>query len=124
MLLQALPFVVVTEDLHVVPSISAQDFAGPSSASQVAKLFYKPHIEEIERQLADTRALGPAAAEEWSKGLAATGKEKLLDAARWERFEARGGLDSIRHDTYTRPLIRETSTFSQGQSSRRSTMSA
>ncbi|KAL9080186.1 MAG: hypothetical protein Q9157_001031 [Trypethelium eluteriae] len=62
---------------------------------RVTKFYYKPHVEEIERQLRDTQALGPAAAEEWGKGLAATGKERLLDAARWERFETRGGVDSI-----------------------------
>ncbi|KAI9657608.1 MAG: hypothetical protein M1821_002784 [Bathelium mastoideum] len=121
-LLPALPFAIITKDLHVISSIAAQDFGGLPPASQWAKIYYKPHIEEIERQLRETQTLGSAAVEEWGKGLAATGKEKLMGAARWERFEAKGGLESIRHDILTTRSVREMSTFSFGQSSPRSTM--
>ena len=101
-----------------------QDFGGLPPTSKVAKFYYKPHVDEIECQLRETQALGPAAAEEWSKGLAATGKEKLLDAARWERFEARGGTESINNDFRNGRSVRETSAFSLGQSTPRSTLSS
>ncbi|KAF2237984.1 hypothetical protein EV356DRAFT_332412 [Viridothelium virens] len=121
-LLPALPFAFVTQDLHVVPSIALQDSGGLPPTVRVTKFYYKPHVEEIERQLRDTQALGPAAAEEWGKGLAATGKERLLDAARWERFETRGGVDSIVVDVRNTRAAREMSAFSYGQSSPRSTL--
>lgn len=90
----------------------------------MVKYYYKPHVEEIECQLRVTQALGAAAAEEWSKGLSATGKEKLLDAARWERFEARRGIESINHDIRSTRSVREMSAFSLGQSTPRSTLSS
>ncbi|KAL9085355.1 MAG: hypothetical protein Q9165_007646 [Trypethelium subeluteriae] len=121
-LLPALPFAFVTQDLHVIPSIALQDSGGLPHTLKVTKFYYKPHVEEIERQLRNTQALGPAAAEEWGKGLASTGKERLLDAARWERFETRGGVDSIVVDVRNTRAAREMSAFSYGQSSPRSTL--
>ena len=122
-LLPALPFAFVTQDLHVIPSILLKDANATPPTLQVAKYYYKKHVEEIERQLQDTQALGPAAAEEWSKGLVGAGKRKLLDAARWERFESKGGIDSIKLDICNSRIAREASPFSFGQRSPRSALS-
>lgn len=62
---------------------------------QLAKYYYKPHIEEIKQRLNDARELGNASAEEWIKGLDGEGKERLQEAARWEQWEARGGLRKV-----------------------------
>lgn len=43
----------------------------------------------------EVKSLGPAAAEEWVKGLEGNGKEKISDAARWEQWEFAGGLRSL-----------------------------
>ena len=50
----------------------------------------------------EVRALGSAAAEEWCKGLEASGKEKVSDAARWEHWEASGAFKNSVAYTGTR----------------------
>lgn len=39
--------------------------------------------------------MGPATAEEWIKGLANSGKDKLADASRWEQWEVSNGLHEL-----------------------------
>jgi hypothetical protein len=46
-------------------------------------------VDDITQELHDALNLGPAAAEEWSKGLDAKGKERMKVADNWERWEAR-----------------------------------
>lgn len=62
---------------------------------KMEKHYYKPHIEDIKRRLADAKALGAPSVEEWMKGLPSEGKERHDDAVRWEQWEARGGLKKV-----------------------------
>ena len=62
---------------------------------KMEKHYYKPHIEDIKRRLAEARALGAPSVEEWMKGLTSEGKERHDDAVRWEQWEARGGLKKV-----------------------------
>jgi hypothetical protein len=39
--------------------------------------------------------LGPAASEEWIKGLGTAGRQKMEDAKRFEHWEATGGLQAL-----------------------------
>ena len=47
------------------------------------------------RKFEDVKALGSASAEEWIKGLASQGQERLEDNIRWEQWESRGGLKKV-----------------------------
>ncbi|KAI9824277.1 MAG: hypothetical protein M1832_002085 [Thelocarpon impressellum] len=86
-LLSALPFTFFTPELHVItPSALPNAVKDPNL--QVKKYFLKSHIEDIKSQLQDVKTLGPAAAEEWFKGLECQGKERLSDSSRWERWES------------------------------------
>ena len=49
----------------------------------------------MERRLDKVKELGPATAEEWIKGLDREGKERLNDSARWEQWDAKGGLKKV-----------------------------
>ena len=48
------------------------------------------------RRFQDAKALGAASAEEWIKGLASQGQERLEDIIRWEQWESKGGLKKIK----------------------------
>ena len=94
----ALPLVLFTNELHVIPAATLQAAQHPSSI-QITKLFSKQQVEDISKEFDSVKALGTAAAEEWLKGLDGLGKERKSDAARWERWEAGGGLAKMRsHD--------------------------
>jgi len=84
----ALPFVLLTNDHHYIPAYTLQSAATPVDVV-VGKYYYKQHVEEISQELAHALSLGPAAAEEWSKGLEARGKDRMRVAENWERWEAK-----------------------------------
>lgn len=88
-LLPALAFAFITPDLNVIPSSTLHDNPALPPNLQISKFYYKEHIAEVQSQLADVRALGHAAAEEWYKGLEKRGKDRVSDAERCERWEAR-----------------------------------
>ena len=93
-LLPALPFILLTPNLHVITPTLLQN-SSPPPTLQMAKHFYKPHIEDIKRKFEEVMALGNAAGEEWFKGLDGVGKERMSDSVRCERWEAKGGLKSL-----------------------------
>ncbi|KAI9769653.1 MAG: hypothetical protein M1840_003890 [Geoglossum simile] len=93
-LLPALPFILLTPNLHVITSTLLQNSSLPPTL-RMTKHFYKPHIEDIKRRFEEVMALGNAAGEEWFKGLDDVGKERMSDSMRFERWEARGGLKGL-----------------------------
>lgn len=97
-LLSALPLILFTNELHVVASTSVQPGQHPPSRIQVTKYYLKSDVEGIKKENIKIKELGNAAAEEWVKGLSERGKAKRLDIARWERWEASGGLQRILKD--------------------------
>ena len=56
---------------------------------EIGKYYYKHHVDEIAKELNEALALGPAAAEEWSKGLGPRGEGSLRVAEAWERWEVK-----------------------------------
>ena len=50
----------------------------------------------------EVRELGSASTEEWIKGLANEGKDRVTDAVRWEQWEVKGGLKKVN----ARPPVR------------------
>ncbi len=94
-LMAALPFVFLTNELHVLPSATLQSGQHPPSI-QITKQFSHSEVEEIKREFDAVKAMGSATVEEWLKGLDDRGKERRNDAARWERWEVSGGVERIR----------------------------
>ncbi|KAH7160169.1 hypothetical protein B0J13DRAFT_540561 [Dactylonectria estremocensis] len=95
LLLPALPVVLITDQLHVIPPSVMQTRTLPSQ-SQVTKVFWSPHLEEIKSEFETVKLLGSAAAEEWVKGLEIRGKQALADASRWEKWDLAGGIHQMR----------------------------
>ena len=93
-LLPALPCAFVSQTENFVTSAALRNTTPPSDI-QLVKHYYKPHVDQIKSQFRDARELGSASAEEWVKGLESIGREKCIDAARWELWEAKGGLRKI-----------------------------
>ena len=87
----ALPFIFLTNELHVLSSAALQTGQHPAFL-QVTKHFYNHQVEEIKKEFEDVKGMGTATAEEWLKGLEGRGRERRTDAARWERWEASGGI--------------------------------
>lgn len=90
-LIAALPFVFLTNELHVLPLVTLQN-GQPPPTIQITKNFFLPQIDEIKREFLDVKSMGSATAEEWLKGLDDRGKQRRTDSIRWERWEASGGI--------------------------------
>ena len=61
----------------------------------MTKRYYKPDVEEIKRLFETAKELGVASAEEWTKGLAHQGQQRLEDIIRWEQWDSKGGLKTV-----------------------------
>jgi hypothetical protein len=94
-LMPALPFVFLTNELHIIPPTTLQN-GQPPPTTQITKHFFQRHIEELKSEFSQVQSMGSAAAEEWIKGLEERGKQWRNDAARWEKWEASGGFARMR----------------------------
>ncbi|KAG8410195.1 hypothetical protein J3459_017303 [Metarhizium acridum] len=94
-LLPGLPMVFLTQENHVVPPHVLASTTSLSHA-QPTKVFWNEQIENIKSAFEDAKGFGPAAAEEWIKGLGSQGRRCLADVARWERWHIAGGVDEMR----------------------------
>ncbi|KAJ4355193.1 hypothetical protein N0V95_003153 [Ascochyta clinopodiicola] len=81
----ALPFALITTDYNYVPAYALQSATTPANV-EIGKYYYKQHVEEIIQELNGALALGTSAAEEWSKGLEARGRQRMKAAETWERW--------------------------------------
>lgn len=90
-LMAALPFVFFTNELHVLPLTTVQS-GQPPQAISIAKVFFQPQLDDIQREFTNVKDMGTATAEEWFKGLEDRGRERRNDSARWEKWEATGGI--------------------------------
>jgi hypothetical protein len=95
----ALPFIFLTTNNHVIPLSTLQNGQQPPSTT-ISKVFFQPQIEEIKKEFTDVTNMGSATAEEWLKGLEDRGKERKLDASRWERWEGSGGITRMRTERF------------------------
>ncbi|KAI4207124.1 MAG: hypothetical protein LQ348_000664 [Seirophora lacunosa] len=116
-LLPAIPFAFVSSSLNYIPNTLLRESAAPPSF-HIVKRFYKPHVRWIKQQLDDVRELGTASADEWSKGLAAEGKERINDTIRWEQWEAKGGLKRVNVRPQSRSLTTPIGTMPTQKSSK------
>ncbi|KAL2436808.1 hypothetical protein ABEF94_014733 [Exophiala dermatitidis] len=86
-----LPFAIFTADLHYVPSTFVRNTSPPPGVL-LTKFFFKPQLEELEREREDLQGFGTAVLEEWYKGLEARGREQNAIAARFELWAVQGGF--------------------------------
>jgi hypothetical protein len=100
----ALPFAFITKDDNYIPAHLLQSAGTTPPDVEIGKYYYKIHVEEITQELNDALSRGPAAAEEWSKGLEAQGKERMKVADNWERWEARNQQERMRATSVTSTL--------------------
>lgn len=96
-LLAALPVLYFSNELHVIPQATVKNpqYQAPP-AIRITKTYFKPHVSEIKREYIEVKTLGSATAEEWVKGLDDRGAERRNDAARWDKWEANGGILRMR----------------------------
>lgn len=104
----ALPFIFVTDEIHVISSATLQNAHAPA---QIIKTFFKSHVEDIKMEFFKVKSMGSGTAEEWLKGLDETGKERRNDALRWERWELAGGVQ--RMQSSERTWLQQTDTESK-----------
>ncbi|KAI1499622.1 hypothetical protein F5X99DRAFT_388926 [Biscogniauxia marginata] len=90
LLMSALPFVLTTNDMHIVPSTMLQT-GQISPGLQVTKIFLSASIEKLRHEFLSVKEMGEATVEEWLKGLDNRGKEHRNDALRWEKWELSRG---------------------------------
>lgn len=91
----ALPFIFLTNELHVLSPTTLQNEQHPPSV-QITKRFSNQQIQALKQEFEDVKVLGTATVEEWLKGLDSKGREVRNDAARWERWESSGGIERMR----------------------------
>lgn len=84
----ALPYALITSAGHYVPTYAFEDVNVPPSV-EITKYYSKDDVENITRELEEAQGLGPAAAEEWSKGLEVRGQKRMRTAENWERWEVK-----------------------------------
>lgn len=81
--------------MHVIPPRVMQSGTLPPQ-TQVIKIYWSKDLEKIKGEFEKVKMLGPAAAEEWIKGLEIRGKQSLVDVARWEKWDLAGGAQQTR----------------------------
>jgi hypothetical protein len=100
-LLPGLSFVLLTSSMHMVSSVALR-LADIPTDLHLSKYYFNSEIDQLMDEFHHVKSLGPAALEEWMKGLESMGKRKLSDAARWEQWENSGGLHEARLRYYGR----------------------
>ena len=103
-LLQGLPFAFISEAHHYIGHAVLRTITAPPTL-RITKHYYKPSLERIKRQFEAAKELGVASAEEWTKGLAHQGQQCLEDIIRWEQWDSKGGLKSLRSRSDAKAVI-------------------
>ena len=91
----ALTCVFISQEDHLVASNELRTRSPPEDVL-LTKVFYKPQMDEmktrVKRVILDH---GPAAVDEWVKGLDKEGMDRGEEVIRWENWEAKGGLEKV-----------------------------
>ncbi|KAI2621059.1 hypothetical protein GGR54DRAFT_85469 [Hypoxylon sp. NC1633] len=91
LLISALPFALLTSEMHVVSPDSLKRGLFKTGL-QVTKIYRSEDVEKLKMEFFSVKSMGGATAEEWLKGLEIRGKELLSDSMRWEKWASAGGL--------------------------------
>ncbi|KAI2463670.1 hypothetical protein F4781DRAFT_110431 [Annulohypoxylon bovei var. microspora] len=94
LLMSALPFVLVTNEMHMIsPDALQKGLVQPDL--QVTKIYLPEQVERLKQEFLSVKSMGGATAEEWLKGLETRGKELLNDLLRWEKWMSTGGVTQM-----------------------------
>ena len=95
----ALPFVFLTQELHVFSAVALEQAQLPAEL-QVTKRFFSPDVEALKQEFLEVKDLGQGTVSEWLKGLAGRGNSMQHDATKWEKWESSGGTAKMRSLLY------------------------
>lgn len=93
-LMSTLQFAILSTSLNYVTSVTLQKESPPPDL-QLTKWYFKPHVEEMKRELQEAVAQSPALAEARLRELEAKCQNEKGDIFRWENWELAGGFSSI-----------------------------
>ncbi|KAK0633562.1 hypothetical protein B0T14DRAFT_73798 [Immersiella caudata] len=96
--LEALPFACLTRELHVQSSTVAEQAL--AADAQITKLFLRDDVQKLKEEFATVKDMGLGTVDEWLKGLGGRGKESRFQAAKWEKWEASGGVAKMLSQLY------------------------
>lgn len=94
-LLPGLPFVFITDEIHVLSPDALQGIQVPSGV-QLTKIFLSAHVDQLVDEFNSVKSLGGATVEEWLKGLEDRGKQRRSEPSRWEKWAAADGVVAMR----------------------------
>lgn len=84
-LLPGLPFVFITNKMHVLSPGVLHSAQVPPDV-QLTKIFLRTHVDQLADEFDSVKSLGGAAVEEWLKGLEGRGKKRRSNTSRWEKW--------------------------------------
>lgn len=90
-LLPGLPFVFITNEMHVLSPDVLQGSQVPPDV-QLTKLFLRNHVDQLAKEFNLVQSLGGATMDEWLKGLESRGKQRRSDPSRWEKWAGADGV--------------------------------
>ncbi|KAL2261851.1 hypothetical protein VTK26DRAFT_3171 [Humicola hyalothermophila] len=91
----AVPFVFLTQDLHIFSAASLEQAQLPADA-QLAKRFSLSDVEALKQEFLQVKDMGEGTVAEWLKGLPGRGNDMQHAASKWEKWEHSGGLTKVR----------------------------
>ena len=94
-LLPALQFVFATTNNVIVPLHVIESGKLPPTET-LSKLFWAPDVESLRDEFLSVKELGPAAADEWQKGLSTRGSKQRAEVAKWQKYDESGGVSNMR----------------------------
>ncbi|EPE03240.1 f-box domain containing protein [Ophiostoma piceae UAMH 11346] len=94
-LLPALQFVFATSNSTIIPLHVIESGKLPPTES-LSKLFWSPDVESLREEFLSVKELGPAAADEWQKGLSTRGSKQRAEVAKWQKYDESGGVSNMR----------------------------
>ena len=106
-IIAGLSYAYMTNDLDYVNTMIVK--SGCSPESPLTKWYLRSDALALASTGDQVQDLGIAAVEEWYKGLAGPGTERMSDAARFERYEISGGLTRLLSSFYE--SVRESKTM-------------
>lgn len=104
-LIPGLPMAFLTPDLNVVYTQSIKTTQVPTSVP-LTRIYWPAQVESLRLEFEDVKRFGPAAAEEWIKGLEARGADTIHKASRWEKYYLAGGVSQMLIPSTTRGALK------------------
>jgi hypothetical protein len=92
----------LTPDLNVVYIQSIKATQVPTSVP-LTRIYWPTQVESLRLEFEDIKRFGPAAAEEWIKGLEVRGADAIHKASRWEKWYLAGGISQMLNRSSSSP---------------------